>query len=99
MICLAILLVASIIFLAFILPKPILVSPKALPTSPTPTLVNSSIQVSGTVAYKGLEIQPTQIEFTDTATNLTYTAIVQNGSYNISLPNRQIYSVVGTWGD
>jgi len=80
------------------LPKPILVSPKVLPPSPTPTLVNNKIQVSGTVDYRGLEIQPTQIQFTNTATNLTYTAIVQNGSYNVSLPNQQIYSVVGTWG-
>jgi hypothetical protein len=37
LICLAILIVASIIFFAFILPKPILVSPKVLPPSPTPT--------------------------------------------------------------
>ena len=80
-----------------------IVAPIQTPTStpvstPTPTLV-SNIQVSGTVDYKGLEIQPTQIEFVDTDNNnLTYTTPVQNGFYNISLPSQQIYDVVGTWG-
>lgn len=45
-----------------------------------------------------MEIQPTQIQFNDAATYLTYTASIQNGSYNIFLPNHQIYNVVGTWG-
>ena len=66
--------------------------------SPTSTFVTNKIQVSGTVDYRGLEIQPTQIQFMDTSANLMYTAMVQNGFYNISLPNQQIYGVVGTWG-
>jgi len=58
---------------------------------------NEVIQVSGTVTTTGWEIPPTQIQFTNTATGLTYTA-VQNGSYTISLPNLQSYNVICTWG-
>ena len=59
---------------------------------------NEIIQVSGTVTATGFEIPPTQIQFTNTATGLTYAATVQNGSYSISLPNQQSYNVICTWG-
>ena len=58
---------------------------------------NEVIQVSGTVTTTGWEIPPTQIQFTNIATGLTYTA-VENGSYTISLPNLQSYNVICTWG-
>jgi DNA-binding HxlR family transcriptional regulator len=56
------------------------------------------IQVSGTVSTPGFEIPPTQIQFTNTATGITYAAAVQNGTYSISLPNQQTYNVICTWG-
>ncbi|MGD0646243.1 MAG: hypothetical protein ABSA75_15225 [Candidatus Bathyarchaeia archaeon] len=78
----------------------LLQTPTSTPAlTPTPTLVASNIQVSGTVHVAGLEIQPTQIEFVDAANNsLKYTAIVQKGFYNISLPSQQTYGIAGTWG-
>ena len=77
----------------------------------TLTVLDGTIQVSGTVAAKSSDdIYPTQIQFVNTATNLTYTAIVkttagspptprliQQGTYVISLPNQQSYHVICTW--
>jgi hypothetical protein len=98
LICLVILLVASIVFFDVILPKPIVVSPKVSLPSPTPTpaAVNSTIQVSGMLSHWDLQFQFTDIEFTNN--NLTYDAPIQNGSYSISLPNQQDYDILGTWG-
>ncbi len=98
LICLVILLVASIVLFVVILPKPIVVSPKVSPPSPTPTPapVNSTIQVSGMLSHWDLQFQFTEIEFQDA--NQTYDTPVQNGSYSISVANQQVYGISGTWG-
>ncbi len=75
------------------------------------SVLNVNIQVSGTVTVRSSEpIYPTEIQFVNTATNQTYTAIVtttptspsaamliQQGTYSISLPNHQIYHATCTW--
>ncbi|MGA3290416.1 MAG: hypothetical protein ABSD42_09285 [Candidatus Bathyarchaeia archaeon] len=72
-------------------------TPTPTPTlTSIPTIVNSIIQVSGTVTFN-MNIAPTQIQFTNTVTNLTYTAPIQNGHYNITLPNHQSYNVICNW--
>jgi len=66
-------------------------------SSPTPAPVNSTIQVSGMLSHWDLQFQFTEIEF-QVNQNLTYDTPVQNGFYSISLPNHQVYAIVGTWG-
>jgi len=55
--------------------------------------------VTGTVTSTGIGTHPTQIQFVNTATSLTYTATVNtdNGFYTISLPNQQSYNVICRW--
>jgi hypothetical protein len=99
LICVFILLVASIVFFYVILPKANMVSQKASSPSPTPTPTPApinKIQVSGKLSHWDLQFQFTDIEFQDA--NQTYDTPVQNGSYCISVANQQVYGISGTWG-
>jgi hypothetical protein len=76
------------------------------------TVVNSQIQVSGTVSTPSStnSIFPTKLQFVNLQTNITYNATLQypnlpkastlqqQAIYNVSLPNQQSYRVTGTWG-
>lgn len=77
------------------------------------TVLNAEIQVSGTVtANQYDDMWPTSIEFVSTANNETYPAgvhttsgsrssggLIQTGTYSISLPNQQSYTVICSWAE
>jgi hypothetical protein len=74
------------------------------------TVLNSEIQVSGTVTLNSRrDIWPSEIHFISTSTNTTfstivdlsipnhYGGIVDLGTYNVTLPNQQNYKVICLW--
>ncbi len=60
---------------------------------PPPT----SVTVTGTASTTGLGTTAVEIDFLNTSTGLTYSAIVSSGSYTINLSNFQTYNVVLHW--
>jgi len=75
----------------------------------TLSVVNAEILVSGTVNLSSSPtIVPSQIEFVNAHSNYTayvhfdlinYSGLIQHGTYSISLPNQQTYSVICVWSD
>lgn len=74
------------------------------------TILNAEIQVSGSVDLTSrTAVVPSELQFIDTASNRTYTAsinfnipnpyrgLIQQGTYNISLPNQHSYEVICYW--
>ena len=72
---------------------------KTYSTSYTLSVLSAKIQVSGKVSTTGVGTHPTQIQFVNRTTSLTYTATVNsdNGFYTISFQNQQNYNVVCSW--
>jgi len=66
-------------------------------TSYTVSVLSAKVYVSGTVTTKGLGTSPTQIQFVDTQTGLTYTGSMSGSSYSITLQNKHTYNVVCYW--
>ena len=63
----------------------------------TITVLSVRVLVSGTVTTTGFGTHPTQVQFVDTQTGLTYTASMSGNSYSITLQNQHTYSVVVYW--
>jgi hypothetical protein len=74
------------------------------------TVANSQIQVTGTVTTTSEDdIYPIKLQFINQQTNATYNATIsfpslpklnmlqQQATYSVTLPNEQIYKVIGTW--
>jgi hypothetical protein len=74
------------------------------------TILNAEIQVSGSVDLTSrTAVVPSALQFIDTASNRNYTAginfnipspyrgLIQQGTYNISLPNQHSYKVICYW--
>ncbi len=66
-------------------------------TAITISVLTSQVTVSGTVKTTGLGTSPTQIQFVDTQSDLTYTASLSGTSYFVNLQNEHTYTVTVTW--
>lgn len=63
----------------------------------TLSVLSANVYVSGTVTTTGLGTQPTQVQFVDKQTGITYTASMSGDSYSITLKNQHTYNVVCYW--
>ena len=70
---------------------------KSYSTSYTLSVLSANIQVSGTVTTTGVGTSPSQIQFIDQQTGLTYTDSMSGSSYTITLQNEHTYDVVCYW--
>jgi hypothetical protein len=66
-------------------------------TSYTISVLSAQVYVSGTVVTTGLGTHPTQIQFADQQTGLTYTGSLSDTSYSITLQNQHTYTVTVSW--
>jgi hypothetical protein len=66
-------------------------------TSFTVSVLSAEVYVSGTVTTTGFGTSPTQIQFVDQQTGLTYTGALSGTSYSISLQNEHSYTVTVYW--
>lgn len=64
----------------------------------TVSVLSAKIQVSGSINTVGLGTHPTQVQFVDQQTGLTYTGYLSGNSYSISLQNQHTYNIVGYYG-
>lgn len=63
----------------------------------TMSVLSAKVTVSGTVTTTGFGTSPTQIQFTDAQTSVTYTGTMSGHTYSISLQNQHTYNVVLYW--
>jgi hypothetical protein len=70
---------------------------KTYSTSYTLSVLSAKIQVSGTVTTTGIGTSPSQIQFIDQQTGLTYTGTMSGSSYSITLQNEHTYTVTVSW--
>jgi hypothetical protein len=63
----------------------------------TISVLSAKVYVSGTVKTTGTGTSPTQIQFVDTQSDLTYTASLSGTSYSVNLQNEHTYTVTVTW--
>jgi len=66
-------------------------------TSYSISVLSAKVYVSGTVKTTGLGTHPTQIQFADQQTGLTYTGSLSGTSYSVSLQNEHTYTVTVSW--
>ena len=64
----------------------------------TVSVLSANVYVSGTVTTTGFGTHPTQIQFVDQQTGITYTGSMSGNSYSITLKNQHTYNVVCYWG-
>ena len=64
----------------------------------TVSVLSAQVYVSGTVTTTGFATHPTQIQFVDQQTGLTYTGSMPGDSYSLTLQNQHTYNVVCYWG-
>lgn len=63
----------------------------------TISVLSAQVYVSGTVTTTGLGTSPSQIQFVDQQTGLTYTGTLSGTSCSITLQNEHTYTVTVTW--
>jgi hypothetical protein len=66
-------------------------------TSYTISVLSAKVYVSGTVTTTGTGTNPTQIQFVDKQTGVTYTDDISNNYYSVSLENEHSYAVTVSW--
>lgn len=58
----------------------------------------ATIMVSGKLSpVSKVDVHPSTVDFTNTITGRTFSAVVTNGQYSIQLPNNETYRVTLTW--
>lgn len=57
----------------------------------------TTVTVTGTVSTAGTGTHPVKIEFVNTSTGISYSAVPSSGSYTITLSNLQTYNVLIDW--
>jgi hypothetical protein len=57
----------------------------------------ATVTVTGTVSSAGAGTHPVKIEFVNTSTGVSYSAVPSSGSYTITLSNFQTYNVLIDW--
>ncbi len=66
-------------------------------TSYSISVLSAKVLVSGSVETTGLGTHPTEIQFIDQQTSVTYTGSLSGTSYSISLQNQHTYTVTVHW--
>lgn len=66
-------------------------------TSYTVSVLSAQVYVSGTVTTTGVGASPSQIQFVDQQTGLTYTGTLSDNNYSITLDNEHTYTVTVNW--
>jgi hypothetical protein len=66
-------------------------------TSYTISVLSAKVYVSGTVKTTGLGTKPSEIQFVDQQTGVTYTGSLSGTSYSITLENQDTYTVTVHW--